>query len=86
MMHLIPVDLLFEALQECYAIIRSHGFEPKKFCVICDDDGVTIKFVIPGEYDELLKLWDKLSQRVSEILMSYGKYVFVEVEPYACGV
>jgi len=84
---MIPYELLLKALGECLKIIHARGLRLKSFSVMTTKDyelgwkTVKIKFILRGEHDDLLRLWDELSRKVSQVLSEYSKYVYVEVEP-----
>jgi len=83
----IPYELLLKALEECLKVIHERNLELKGFCVITDRDyeldwkTIKIKFIIKGEHEDLLRVWDELSRKVSQVLTAFKKYVYVEVEP-----
>jgi len=83
----IPEKLFIEALRESLILIRTRDFKLIDYHVLAfkdyesDWEGIVIKFVLKGRYEDLLKIWDELSQKVSQILSEYNKYIYVEVEP-----
>jgi len=84
---MIPYELVLKALEECLKIIRARGLGLKGFSVMTTKDyeldweTVDIKFILRGEHEDLLRVWDELSKKVSQVLSDYSKYVCVEVEP-----
>jgi len=81
----ISYELLLKALEECFKVIRARGLKLKGFSVMTtrdyelDWEAIKIKFVLEGEHKDLLKIWDELSKKVSQIFTV--KHVYVEVEP-----
>jgi len=81
----ISYELLLKALEECFKVIRARGLKLKGFSVMTtrdyelDWEAIKIKFVLEGEHEDLLKIWDELSKKVSQIFTV--KHVYVEVEP-----
>ena len=82
---MISYELLLKALEECFKVIRARGLKLKGFSVMTtrdyelDWEAIKIKFVLEGEHKDLLKIWDELSKKVSQIFTV--KHVYVEVEP-----
>jgi len=85
----VPFRDVLKAIEECYKIITKHGWKLKEASIIheeeCNSEYLVLHFSIfakEEEYDDLLKLWDKLSEKVTAILKEHSERVFVEVEPY----
>lgn len=84
---MIPYELLLKALEECFKVIRARGLRLKGFSVMTTRDyeldwkAIKIKFILKGEHEDLLRVWDELSKKVSQIFTVLEKYVYVEVEP-----
>ncbi len=88
----LPEDLLYNAVDEALKLIQNvctMGCEYKYFTIEAYEDveleewkGIVLKFVLKGDYKILLRVWSEISKKVSRILASHSKYVYVVVEPY----
>ena len=85
----VPFSDALKAVETCYKIITKHGWKLKEVSIIRDEENGSESLVLhfsifakEEEYDELIKLWGKLSEKVTAILKEHSERVFVEVEPY----
>ncbi len=88
----IPTRLLITAVREAVSTVRKvcrGRCSLRKLDVDTFSDvevkgweGVMLRLIVEGTYDELLKVWDEVSIKVSKALGNYSRYIYVVIEPH----